>query len=108
KPFLANLGLVAATQDGSNSEQEMQALLKEALNFIVFIPFSAGVMTSFEHDLYVENLPKEQFNQKWWALAKKYQGITPPSSRGEEYCDAASKTHINDDAAQYYDYAISN
>ncbi len=27
--------------------------------------------------------------------------------RGEEYCDAATKTHINDDAAQYYDYALS-
>jgi peptidyl-dipeptidase A len=31
----------------------------------------------------------------------------PPTNRGEEYCDAASKTHINNDAAQYYDYAIS-
>jgi peptidyl-dipeptidase A len=38
---------------------------------------------------------------------EKYQGITPPSPRGEEYCDAATKTHINDDAAQYYDYALS-
>jgi peptidyl-dipeptidase A len=24
------------------------------------------------------------------------------------YCDAATKTHINDDAAQYYDYSMSN
>src|SRR5690606_30750935 len=38
---------------------------------------------------------------------KKYQGMVPPTERGEEFCDAASKTHINDDAAQYYDYAIS-
>ena len=37
----------------------------------------------------------------------KYQGIAPPSDRGEEYCDAASKTHINNDAGQYYDYALS-
>jgi len=36
-----------------------------------------------------------------------YQGIVPPENRGEEYCDAASKTHINNDAAQYYDYALS-
>lgn len=108
KPFLANLDLISAYESNATDEEEMQALLKEALNFIVFIPFSAGVMTNFEHDLYVENLPKEKFNQKWWALAKKYQGIMPPSNRGEEYCDAASKTHINDDPAQYYDYAISN
>ena len=64
-------------------------------------------MPGFEHDLYKGNLPEDQFNQRWWDLKKKYQGIVPPSERGEEYCDAASKTHINNDAAQYYDYAIS-
>ena len=41
-------------------------------------------------------------------MKKKFQGIVPPTERGEEYCDAASKTHINNDAAQYYDYAMSN
>ena len=64
-------------------------------------------MTQFENALYAENLPKDEFNKKWWELAKKYQGMVPPTDRGEEYCDAASKTHINNDAAQYYDYAIS-
>src|SRR5690606_17030768 len=44
---------------------------------------------------------------RWWELAKKYQGMVPPSERGEHYCDAATKTHINDDPAQYYDYALS-
>jgi peptidyl-dipeptidase A len=33
--------------------------------------------------------------------------MVPPTYRGEEFNDAASKTHINNDAAQYYDYAIS-
>ena len=103
KPFLANLDLLPA-----NSEtDEMQTLLKEALNYIVFIPFSAGVMASFEHDLYAEDLPIDEYNKRWWELKEKYQGISAPGNRGEEYCDAASKTHINNDAAQYYDYAIS-
>jgi len=31
----------------------------------------------------------------------------PPSPRSEDYCDAATKTHINDDPGQYYDYALS-
>ena len=64
-------------------------------------------MTEFEHDLYHNNLPASEFNQRWWQYAGKYQGIAPPALRGEEYCDAASKTHINNDAAQYYDYALS-
>jgi peptidyl-dipeptidase A len=102
KPFLAHLGLLPE----DSSTDEMQTLLKESLNYIVFIPWSAGVMTDFEHDLYA-GLPKDRFNGRWWELKEKYQGIVPPSPRGEEYCDAASKTHINNDAAQYYDYALS-
>ena len=103
KPFLAGLGLI----DENQETDEIQTLLKEAMNYIVFIPWSAGVMTQFEKLLYVDNLPKDQYNQKWWELKNKYQGIVWPEERSEEYCDAASKTHINNDAAQYYDYALS-
>ena len=103
KPFLEKKGIIP---QGSKSD-EIQALLKEALNYVVFIPFSAGTMTEFEKALYADDLPADQVNKKWWELAKRYQGIIPPSNRGENYADAASKTHINDDAAQYYDYALS-
>jgi peptidyl-dipeptidase A len=103
KPFLVERGLI---DDGAETD-EMQTLLKEALNYIVFIPWSGGVMTHFEDALYADNLSKDQYNAKWWELKNKYQGITTATERGEEYCDAASKTHINNDAAQYYDYGIS-
>lgn len=103
KPFIKEIGLIT---DQSTTD-EKQLLLKEALNYIVFIPWSAGVMTEFEHDLYTNNLDPDQFNTRWWELKKEYQGIVPPSPRGKEYCDAASKTHISNDAAQYYDYALS-
>lgn len=103
KPFLEGLGLLP---EGTETD-EVRTLLKEALNYIVFMPFGAGVMTEFEHALYAEELSKDQFNQKWWDLKRKYQGISPPSDRGEEYCDASSKTHINNDAGQYYDYVLS-
>ena len=103
KPFIENLQLIPANAKAD----ELQLLLKDALNYVVFIPFSAGVMSEFEHDLYKNNLPKDQYNKRWWELCEKYQGMVPPAPRGEEYCDAASKTHINDDAAQYYDYALS-
>jgi peptidyl-dipeptidase A len=85
----------------------MQAMLKEAMNTVVFMPFSAGTMTEFEKQLYADSLNPGQWNKVWWELTKKYQGIEPPSDRGEAGCDAATKTHINDDAAQYYDYALS-
>ena len=104
KPFLEGQGLIKA---GTKSD-EMQTLLKEALDYIVMVPWGAGVMTHFEYDLYKNNLPANQYNKRWWQLVKKYQGIVPPNERDESYCDAATKTHINDDPAQYYDYALSN
>jgi peptidyl-dipeptidase A len=102
KAFLQGRGMI----DADVQSDEIQALLKEALDQVVFMPWSAGVMTSFEHDLYA-GLPADQYNARWWDYVRRYQGIEPPSERGESFCDAATKTHINDDAAQYYDYALS-
>jgi peptidyl-dipeptidase A len=104
RPFLEARGLVSP---GAKVD-EMQALLREALNYVAYMPFATGTMTRFEYDLYENNLPKDEYNKRWWELAQKYQGVVPPGPRGEEYCDACTKTHINDDAAQYYDYAIAN
>ena len=103
KPYLVGRGLI----DADTQTNDIQVLLKEALNSVVFIPFAAGTMSEFEKALYAENLPKDEFNAKWWKMVKQYQGIVPPTDRGEEFCDAASKTHINNDPAQYYDYALS-
>ncbi|MCS6884682.1 MAG: M2 family metallopeptidase [Acidobacteriota bacterium] len=103
RPFLEQRGLVSKDA----RVDQMQALLKEALNYVVFIPFSAGVMSHFEYELYEKNLPKSKYNARWWELVKKYQGIVPPMRRSEAYCDACTKTHINDDPAAYYDYALS-
>jgi peptidyl-dipeptidase A len=103
RKFLANRGLIAP----GVAPDPIQTLLKEALQYVVFMPFSTGTMTRFEHELYAKNLPPDQFNAKWWELARKYQGMAPPTPRGEQYADALTKTHINDDAGQYYDYALS-
>ncbi|WP_439883108.1 M2 family metallopeptidase [Pontibacter sp. MBLB2868] len=103
KPFLTELNLI----DKDTQTDDVQSLLKEALNYVVFIPFSSGVMSEWENDFYANNLPADQLNKRWWELKKKYQGIVPPTERGENYLDPATKTHINDDAAQYYDYAMS-
>jgi len=103
KPFLAGLGLI---DPGTHTDQTQQ-LLKEALSYVVFIPFASGVMSEWENSFYADKLPADQLNAKWWALCKQYQGMVPPTPRGENYLDPATKTHINDDPAQYYDYALS-
>ena len=87
---------------------EVSWLMDEALDqAVVFIPFSAGTMSFFERDLYEGGLTVDEFNARWWEHAGRFQGIAPPTTRGEEYCDACTKTHITDDPAQYYDYAMA-
>ena len=108
--FVETVGLADST--GSEPAADpVQNLLREALNYVVFIPFSTGVMPSFEHDLYAENLAPEQWNARWWQYTREFQGIVPPdparAAVGAPFNDAATKTHINDDPAQYYDYALS-
>lgn len=104
QPFLEGLGLV---EKGTKTDQ-IQALLKEALNSVVFIPFSAGTMSHFENDLYSKNIAPKDYNKVWWEHVATFQGIAPPQDPGNEGCDGCTKTHINNDPAQYYDYALSN
>jgi peptidyl-dipeptidase A len=104
KPFLQGVGILG--KDVKTNDTLL--LLKEALEYVVHMPWGSGTMTEFEYNLYSKNLPQDQYNALWWDLAKRFQGIEPATTRGEEYCDAATKTHINDDPAQYYDYSMSN
>jgi peptidyl-dipeptidase A len=82
-------------------------LLQSGLDSIVFLAWSAGTMSHFEHDLYEDELPPEQWQQRWWDDVAIFQGVVPPNGRGGDLCDACTKTHINDDPAQYYDYALA-
>ncbi len=102
-PYMRQVGVVPADM----KFDETQWLLNSALNQIVFMPFSAGVMASWERDFYENNLPANQLNRLWWQYVQQFQGIAPPEPRDEHYCDAATKTHINDDPALYYQYAIA-
>ena len=104
KPFLEGLKLI---KPGLQTNDTLK-LLKEALDYVIKIPWGSGVMTEFEYSLYAQNLPKDEYNKRWWELVKKYQGIVPSKERGEEYCDAATKTHINDAPAYYYNYMLAN
>ena len=104
KPFLENLGLIQKNK----ATNDTLKLLKDALDYIIRIPWGSGVMTEFEYQLYTKNLSINDYNKIWWNMVKKFQGIVPPTNRDESFCDAATKTHIIDDAAQYYDYSFAN
>ena len=101
--YLREIGLLPANQ----KIDQTKWLLNQALDEVIFSPWSAGVMTGWEHDFYEKNLSPDEYNKRWWEYVAKYQGVAPPEPRGEKFCDPATKTHINDDPAQYYDYALA-
>jgi peptidyl-dipeptidase A len=102
-PYLESLGLL----EKGKKRDEMEFLLRDALQAVPFLYWSSGVMTHWEADLYARNLPPGQWNARWWRYVGDFQGIEPPSPRGEEFCDPATKTHINDFPAYYFAYAIA-
>lgn len=83
-------------------------LLDDALSrSLPFMFWGSGTMTHWEADFYAKGLPADQLNARWWQYVRDHQGVEPPAPRGEEFCDAATKTHINDTPAYYYSYAIA-
>ena len=102
-PYLTKIGVIPE----GKAPDPGGWLLQSALDSIVFLPWSAGTMSHFERDLYENELPPTEWQGKWWDYVAEWQGVTPPGGRDPELCDACTKTHINDDAAEYYDYALA-
>jgi peptidyl-dipeptidase A len=83
-------------------------LLDDALaRSVPFIFFASGTMTHWEADIYAHQLDTNEWNDRWWEYVSEFQGVEPPSKRGEEWADYATKTHINDTPAYYYNYAFA-
>jgi peptidyl-dipeptidase A len=103
-PHLQSLGILPT----GTTPDPVAFLLNDALNpSVPFMFFASGTMTHWEADLYARDLPPDQWNARWWQYVRDFQGIEPPEPRGEEWCDAATKTHINSVPCYYANYAIA-
>jgi peptidyl-dipeptidase A len=103
-PYLKSVGVLP----GDFKVDQNAFLLSDALKPVVpFIFWSSGVMTHWEADVYAKNLPADQWNARWWKYVREFQGVEPPAPRDEAWCDAATKTHINDNPCYYPAYALA-
>jgi len=103
-PYLKASGVLPADYKAD----PIKVLLAEALETAIpFMYWGSGTMTEWEADFYAGDLPVEQWNARWWQYARDFQGIEPPELRGEEFCDAATKTHINTVPAYFANYAVA-
>ncbi len=89
--FLQEIGLVGdyAKDDKALINQQM----KSALDRIAFLPW-AKLVDQWRWDVFAGDTPPGDFNQDWWSLRERYQGITPPVERSEADFDPGAKYHI--------------
>jgi peptidyl-dipeptidase A len=93
--YLVKLGLLGKAPDTS---KDIGLLLHRALEKIAFLPFGL-VIDQWRWKVFSGEIPPEKYNQTWWQLREKYQGIAPPggpggAARGEEDFDPGAKYHV--------------
>ena len=75
------------------TEGDIDLLLKMALERAVFLPFGL-LVDKWRWGVFTGEIKPENYNQAWWDLVKKYQGLKPAGVRTEADFDPGAKYHI--------------
>ena len=76
--YLVKLGLLDKAPDTS---KDIGLLLHRALEKIAFLPFGL-VIDQWRWKVFSGEIPPEKYNETWWQLRLKYQGIATPGPAG--------------------------
>ena len=88
--YLVKLGLLDKAPDPS---KDIGLLLQRALEKIAFLPFGL-LIDQWRWKVFSGEITPQQYNQAWWDLRLKYQGVAPPAPRSEEDFDPGAKYHV--------------
>ncbi|XP_053309980.1 angiotensin-converting enzyme [Spea bombifrons] len=100
---LHSIGLLDSVQN--NMESDINYLMSVALDKIAFLPFGY-LMDQWRWKVFDGRTPNSEYNQQWWNLRLKYQGLCPPVLRSESDFDPGAKFHIPS-SVPYIRYFIS-
>lgn len=88
--YLAKIGFLPSEPKDAN---DVDLLLRRALEKVSFLPF--GLMVDqWRWQVFSGKVTPDHYNQAWWDLARKYQGIAPPVARSEKDFDPGAKYHV--------------
>jgi peptidyl-dipeptidase A len=88
--YLVKIGLLDKAPDAS---RDLGLLMSRALEKIAFLPFGL-VIDQWRWDVFNGKIGAGDYNKAWWDRRLKYQGVAPPSPRGEEFFDPGAKYHV--------------
>jgi peptidyl-dipeptidase A len=102
--YLVKIGLLDKAPDTS---RDLGLLMSKALEKIAFLPFGL-LVDQWRWQVFSGQIAPADYNKAWWALRLKYQGVAPPTTRGEEFFDPGAKYHVagNTPYALYFLAAI--
>lgn len=88
--YLQQIGLLETVPDAS---KDIGLLLKQALDKVAFLPFGL-MIDQWRWKVFSGEITPDQYNQSWWELREKYQGVKAPVKRNESDFDPGAKYHV--------------
>jgi peptidyl-dipeptidase A len=88
--YLVKIGLLTRAPDAS---RDLGLLMDRALEKVAFLPFGL-LIDQWRWGVFGSRVPPAEYNKAWWELRLRYQGVAPPSPRGEEFFDPGAKYHV--------------
>ena len=88
--YLQKIGLLENVPAASD---DIALLLKHALEGIAFLPFGL-LVDQWRWQVFAGEAGPEAYNDLWWQLREKYQGVIAPNKRPADAFDAAAKFHV--------------
>jgi len=89
--YLKEKGLLDKVTKNDKVTTNLQ--MNKALEKIAFLPFGL-VVDKWRWDVFSGKVKPEDYNARWWALRKQYQGIVPPVERAATDFDPGAKYHV--------------
>lgn len=88
--YLQKIGLLENVPDASG---DIALLLKRALEGIAFMPFGL-LVDQWRWQVFAGEVGPEGYNDLWWQLREKYQGVKAPNDRPADAFDPGAKYHV--------------
>ncbi|MBI4500200.1 MAG: M2 family metallopeptidase [Gemmatimonadetes bacterium] len=78
-------------------------LLRQALDKVAFLPWGL-LVDKWRWAVFANQVTPERYNQLWWDLRGRYQGVSPPDRRPADAFDPGAKYHVasNTPYARYF------
>ncbi len=88
--YLVRIGLLDRVPP---PERDIGQLLRVALDKVAFLPFGL-LVDQWRWKVFSGEIPPDRYEEAWWDLRLKYQGIAPPVPRTEADFDPGAKYHV--------------